>query len=245
MPPKVALFVTDEVDEVARGAADDASEVIRQDPRAVVLFAAGESPVGLYHELAERRHSGTLDTSRLRAVQLDEYWGIREDDERALLARLEREVLHPLAIPRERTITLRGAAPDAQRECERYERAIREARGLDLAILGLGTNGHLGFNEPPSDMNTSTRVVGLRDDTIESNARHCGGRERVPRRAITAGMRVLLAARRTVLVVRGASKHDVLHRTLEGEITPEVPASYLRTAENVRVYCDRAAWDGE
>jgi glucosamine-6-phosphate deaminase len=242
---KVSLYVTDEADEVARGAADDAAGVIRGDRRAVVLFAVGESPVALYNELAERRRTGTLDTSRMRAVQLDEYLGIGPDDERAFFGWLDREVLRPLAVARDRTITLRGDAPDIERECRRYERAIVDAGGLDLAILGLGTNGHLGFNEPPSEPDAPTRAVDLSEDTIESNARYWGGRERVPRRAITAGMGVLLRARRTVLVVTGAAKHAILHRALEGPIGADVPASYLRTIANVSVYCDRAAWEGE
>lgn len=242
---RVPVFVSDEADEVARGAADDVCEVIRSYPRAAILFAVGESPVGLYTELAERRRSGVLDTSRLRAVQLDEYLGVAPTDERAFFGSLEREVLGPLAIPHDRTIALRGDAPDVADECKRYERAIKEAGGLDLAILGLGTNGHLGFNEPPSAPDAPTRAVELADETVESNARYWGGRERVPRRVITAGMRLLLRARRTVLVVTGASKHEILHRTLEGPIEPEVPASALRTTQNVRVYCDRAAWEGE
>jgi glucosamine-6-phosphate deaminase len=198
----------------------------------------------LYNELAERRRRGVLDTSRLRAVQLDEYLGVAADDERAFFGWLEREALRPLAISRDRTIALRGDAEDPQAECARYDRAIAAAGGLDLAILGLGTNGHLGFNEPPSGPDAPTRVVDLADETIESNARYWGGRDRVPTRAITAGMRVILAARRAVLVVTGAAKQEILHRALEGEIAPDVPASYLRKMRDVRVYCDRAAWEG-
>jgi glucosamine-6-phosphate deaminase len=243
--PPVALYVTDQPDEVARGAADDAAEVIRAHRRPTVMFAVGESPVGLYSELAERRRRGVLDTSRLRAVQLDEYIGIAPNDERAFFGWLQREALTPLAISADRTIALRGYADDPQEECVRYDRAINAAGGLDLAILGLGANGHLGFNEPPSGPDAPTRVVDLADETIESNARYWGGRDRVPTRAITAGMRVILAARRVVLVVTGAAKQEILHRALEGEITPDVPASYLRTVRDVRVYCDRAAWEGE
>lgn len=244
MPGKVQVFVTDEPEEVARGAADDASEVIRADKRATVLFAVGESPIGLYTELAERRRSGTIDTSRIRAVQLDEYVGVPAEDERSFQGWLVREVLVPLGIPRERTIALRGDAPDPAAECRRYEEAVARAGGLDLAILGLGHNGHLGFNEPPSGPDAKTRVVDLADGTIEANARYWGDRDRVPRRAITAGMRVLLAARHTILVVTGESKHAILHEALEGEITPDVPASYLRTILGVHVYADRAAWEG-
>jgi glucosamine-6-phosphate deaminase len=242
---KIRVFVADEITEVSRGAGDDAAAVIRADPRAAVMFAVGESPIGLYAELAGRRRGGTLDTSRTRAIQLDEYLGVAPEDERSFFGWLERDALVPLAIARDHVIALRGDAPDPAAECARYERAVKEAGGIDLAILGLGQNGHLGFNEPPSPADAPTRVVDLADDTIEANARYWGGRERVPRRAITAGMRVVLAARRTILVVTGGAKHEILHRTLEGEIGPDVPASYLRTIDGVSVYCDRAAWDGE
>lgn len=244
MPGKLQVFVTDEPEEVARGAADDAADLMRADKRASVLFAVGESPIGLYTELAERRKSGTIDTSRIRAVQLDEYLGVSADDERSFHGWLSREVLVPLAISGDRTIALRGDAPDPAAECRRYDEAVARAGGLDLAILGLGQNGHLGFNEPPSGPDAPTRVVDLAQGTIEANARYWGDRDRVPRRAITAGMRVLLAARRTILVVTGESKRAILHEALEGPITPDVPASYLRTIPGVHVYVDRAAWDG-
>ncbi|MBI2773775.1 MAG: glucosamine-6-phosphate deaminase [Chloroflexi bacterium] len=240
----MTLFVSDTAEEVARGAADDASEVIRTDKRAAVMFAVGESPTGLYAELADRRRSGTLDTSRIRAVQLDEYLGVAAEDERSFYGWLRREALDPLGIPLERTTALHGDAPDAVAECARYERAVKEGGGIDVAILGIGTNGHLGFNEPPSDATAPTRVVQLADETIESNARYWGGRERVPTRGITAGMRVILAARRIVVVVTGPLKSEILHRALEDEVTADLPASWLRTVPNVRVYCDRAAWDG-
>jgi glucosamine-6-phosphate deaminase len=245
MPRPVQVFVTDEPEEVARGAADDAAELMRADKRATILFAVGESPIGLYTELAERRRSGTIDTSRIRAVQLDEYVGVPAADERSLHRWLGREVLVPLSIPRERTIALRGDAADPVAECRRYDEAVARAGGLDLAILGLGHNGHLGSNEPPSGPDAPTRVVDLADGTIEANARYWGDADRVPRRAITAGMRVLLAARRTILVVTGETKRAILHEVLQGPVTPDVPASYLRTITGVHVYVDRAAWEGD
>ena len=240
----VALFVTDEPDEVARGAAADVEEVMARRPDAAVMFAVGESPLALYAELAERWRTGTLDASRMRAVQLDEYLGVAPDDERAFFRWLERDVLAPLAITPQRTIALRGDAADPDAECARYDAAVAAAGGVDLAILGLGANGHLGFNEPPSDPEAPTRVVELLPESIEANARYWGGVERVPQQAITAGMRIVLAAREAILVVSGEQKHRILRRALEGPLTPDVPASYLRTLDSVRIYADRAAWDG-
>lgn len=241
---RVELFVADEADEVARGAAADVAETVRRKPGAAVLFAVGESPVALYAELAERRRVGELDTTRMRAVQLDEYVGVAPADEHSFFNWLERDVLGPLAIPAERTIGLRGDVTNFEAECERYELAVRDAGGIDLAILGLGTNGHLGFNEPPSAPDSPTRVVDLSDASIDANARYWGARWRVPTRAITAGMRVLLAARETILVVTGEHKRAILHAMFEGPVTPDVPALYLRSIDRVRLYTDRAAWQG-
>lgn len=245
MATKVQVFVADEPEEVARGAADDAADLMRSDKRATVLFAVGEGQTGLYAELAERRRAGTIDTSRIRAVQLDEYLGIPAEDERSFHGWLTREVLVPLSIPRERTVALRGDARDPAAECRRYETAVAQAGGLDLAILGLGHNGHLGSNEPPSGLDAPTRIVDLAEGTIEARAHHWGGADRVPSQAITAGMRVILRARRTILVVTGEAKRAILHEVLEGPITPDVPASYLRTIAGVHVYVDRAAWEGD
>ena len=203
----------------------------------------GETPSPLYAELAERRARGTLDTSRLMAVQLDEYAGLAEDDERAFFRWLEREVLGPLAIPPAHTVRLRGDSVDLATECRRYDAKIARRGGLDLAVLGLGTNGHLGFNEPPSGADAPTREVALSEDTVAANARYWGGVEQVPHRAVTAGMRVLLRARRTLLLVTGEAKHEILRRTLDGEVGPDVPASYLRTIDGVSLHCDRSAWE--
>lgn len=241
MKDAVAVVIGEDADEVARAAAADAAEVIGARPRTTIMFAVGESPVAIYADLAERRRSGELDTSGVWGIQLDEYLGVGPGHERAFFPWLERDVLGPLAIPAERTIPLRGDAADLDVECERYELAVRDASGIELAILGLGANGHLAFNEPPSDATAPTRVVDLADATIHSNSRYWSGRDRVPRRAITAGMRLILSARRTILVVTGAGKRAILRRTLEGPVTPDVPASYLRTIEGVRVYADRAA----
>jgi glucosamine-6-phosphate deaminase len=241
---RIGIVIGEDADEVARGAAADVAEVIGGRRRTTVVFAVGESPTALYGDLAERRRTGELDTSGVWAIQLDEYLGVAPDDDRAFFRWLERDVVGPLAIPAERTIPLRGDAANVEVECERYELAVRSAGGIDLAILGLGSNGHLGFNEPPSGPDAPTRVVDLAEATIQSNARYWGGRERVPRRAVTAGMRVILSAKRTILVVTGAGKRAILKRTLEGPITPDVPASHLRTIDGVRIYADRAAGAG-
>ena len=195
--------------------------------------------MGLYREFAALPKRP--DTSRMRIFQLDEYLGIGPDDPRSLYGWMDRAFLDPLGIPPRNTVRLPGETLDPPGTCQRYDDHIKEVGGLDFAVLGLGPNGHLGFNEPPSSPNSPTRAVDLAEESVESNARYWGGRARVPRRAMTAGMSVLLAARRILLVVSGAHKHPILRRVIEEPASPALPASYLRAARDVTVLADEAA----
>lgn len=239
------LRVVDDTAGLSRAAADLIARTIRESPSAAVLPATGATPMGTYEDLAARAAAGSLDASGLRVFQLDEYVGVGEDDPRSLLGWLRRSFVRPLGIPDERVVELPGDADDPAEVCRRYDHSVAEAGGIDLAILGLGPNGHLGFNEPPSGPSSPTRQVALTPASLTSNAAYWGDEDAVPRHAITAGMTVLTAARRTLLLVAGAHKHAVVHRTLEGPVTPELPASFLQRQEGVVVLVDRAAWTGE
>lgn len=236
------IHVTNDYAELSRAGADLIAAVIMDNPTAALLLATGETPMGVYRELAERRQRGEIDPSRLRIFQLDAYLGITEDDSRSLYGWMKRAVLDPLGIPDAHVVRLPGDASDPLAACHAYDAAVQAGGGIDLAVLGLGPNGHLGFNEPPSDASAPTRLVELSAASVQSNARYWGGPERVPRQALTAGMNILLAARQTLLVVSGEHKRDILRRTVEGPITPDVPASCLQTATAVTVLADKAAW---
>jgi glucosamine-6-phosphate deaminase len=237
----VHLIEVDDYVGVSRVGADLIAAVIRDRPAATILVATGNTPMGAYAELAARRERGELDTSRVRAVQLDEYLGIPADDRRSLYGWMLRSFVAPLGIPTENVVRLPSDAADPLAACRAFDEAVRTAGGIDLAVLGLGLNGHLGFNEPPAAPDAPTRVVTLTEESLESNAVYWGGREQVPPAALTAGMTTLLAARQTLLLVSGAHKREILARTLDGPVTPEVPASYLQRAADVSVVADRAA----
>jgi glucosamine-6-phosphate deaminase len=238
------LIVVEDYEALSRAGADWLANAIRIQPDAAIVLATGESPMGVYRELAERHSHGHIDASQLRVFQLDAYYGLAPDDRRSLYGWMLNSFIEPLGIAEGNVVRLDGNTPDPAEACRLYEAAVREAGGFDISILGLGPNGHLGFNEPPSYPDAPTRVVDLTPESIASNARYWGGEEQVPHRALTCGMDLLLSARHTLLVVSGAHKHKILHRAVEGPQTPDVPASYLQSATNVTVLADRAAWQG-
>ncbi len=238
------LIVTEDYAALSQAGADRIAALIAANPTATLLLATGDTPMGIYRELAARYAAGGLDMSRLRVFQLDEYLGVPPGDPRSLYDWMVRSFVEPLGIPAENVVRLPWNAQDADAACRAYEQAVAAAGGFDLSILGLGPNGHLGFNEPPVDPQAPTRVVDLTPASLASNARYWGEGATVPHQAVTAGMDLLLVARQTLLVVSGAHKRDILHRTVAEPPTPEVPASYLQRAAQVTVLTDRAAWPG-
>ncbi|CAA9538051.1 MAG: Glucosamine-6-phosphate deaminase [uncultured Thermomicrobiales bacterium] len=235
------LIVADDYAALSRAAADVLAATIAAEPTAAILAATGNTPMGAYEDLAARRRRGEIDASRLRVFQLDEYLGLPVDDPRSLFGWTRRSFVEPLGVPDTNVVRLPGDAADPAAACRAYEAAVAAGGGIDLAVLGLGPNGHLGFNEPPAAADAPTRVVDLTPESIVSNGAYWGGSDRVPRRALTAGMTVVLASRRVLLLVSGEHKREILRRTLEGPVTPAVPASYLRRAADVTVITDRAA----
>ena len=227
----------------ARGAALFA-EALAEEPELVATVATGRTPMDLYARLAAMQARGEAEARGMLAFQLDDYLGVSSDDPRSLWAWMLRGFAEPLGLAPDRVRRLDGTAPDPDAECRRFGAEVAAAGGLGLAVLGLGPNGHLGFNEPPCAPDAPSRVVALAPETVRSNAAYWGGAERVPRRGITLGMAPLLAARRVLLVVSGARKHAILRRAVKGPARASVPASWLRGHPRCTVLADRAAWDG-
>jgi glucosamine-6-phosphate deaminase len=240
------VLVVRDADELDRAGADVVADAIAATPSASMTVATGRSPMGLYAQLAARRRSGRLETGAITVFQLDEYLGLAADDRRSLFGWMRRSFLDPLGVTDDRVVRL-PTGGDIDQGCAAFDRTLAARGRLDLAILGLGRNGHLGFNEPPSGPETPTRVVELSPVTLEDNAGYWGEAAHVPSTAVTMGLRQLLRARRIVLVVSGAGKRAVLHRALEGPVGPDVPASLLREAvSDVTVIVDRDCWgEGE
>lgn len=234
--PGLNLMVFLDPSALAVAAADLIAAQVRARPELSILVATGSTPMATYAELARRVQAGTLDMGRVTAVQLDEYLGLEAHDSRSLWSWMKRSFVAPLGVTR--TLRLDAAGSDPQRACADYDAALTALGGIDLAVLGLGSNGHLGFNEPPSPASAPTRAVDLTPQSRASNRAYWG--QDVPGQALTAGMNVILAARTTLLLVTGAHKRGVLRRVLGGPQTPDLPASLL-AGEGVSVLADRAA----
>lgn len=229
---------------LAKQAADYVVAAVQAKPDSTVVFPTGKTPVGLYTELIARSHAGTFDPSQLQIFLLDEYVGIGSDDPRSLQGWLQRELFTPLAIRPEQVTPLPGDATDLEQACRAYEATVQKAGGFDLAILGLGPNGHIGYNDPPATGDARTRVLRLSQSSLDTCARDWGTEVSLLPEAITAGMDLLLAARQKLLLVSGEGKQQILYKSLLGPVTPEVPASYLQQADEVTVMVDKAATRG-
>ncbi|CAN5262412.1 glucosamine-6-phosphate deaminase [soil metagenome] len=204
--------------------------------------ATGGTPVPLYEELARRTRSGAVDLSTATLVALDEYLGVDGDDPRSYAAFVRMRIAQPLGVPMGDVVVPDGIAADPEGEAAAVERRIGEIGGIDVQIVGIGSNGHLAFNEPGSDFDSATRVVTLSDATRRDNARFFDGRvDKVPRRAITQGLGTIGRARAIVLVARGIGKAEALSAALRGQRTTEVPASVLQDHGAVTVVADHAA----
>lgn len=235
------LRIAEDYDDLSRSAARLVADALQANPRATISVPTGATPIGFYTELAALHQSGEFDATQLRVFQLDDYLGVAPSDPRSFAAWSTRAFIDPLGIAAHQVTWLRGDAADPDAECRAYDAALVAAGGLDIVVLGLGENGHIGFNEPPAAPDAPTRTVQLTEGTRAANATYWGGLDAVPQRALTCGMVNLLAARMKIVLVSGAHKREILHRVRYGPVTDAHPASHLKHAEGVIVIADRAA----
>lgn len=246
-PEDVALTaptvtVVDDYDAMSRRAADVVVETVRAKPTAVITVPTGSTPGGMYKELVERINAGTVDVSQVRIFCLDDYLGTTPEDEASLTKLLIRDFLRPAKIADENVHYIPTKADDPHAAAEEYEQAITDAGGLEVAVVGLGPNGHIAFNEPGSDADARTRVVDLTQESRDQNAAYYGEGAFIPEQAITMGLGTILAARRILMIVSGEAKADIVREVLEGPMTSDVPGSWLRLAgERLEVVLDKDA----
>jgi glucosamine-6-phosphate deaminase len=211
-------------------------------PTLVLGLPTGRTPLAFYEQMRERAREQPVDWSAVRTFNLDEFVAVAEGAPGRYRAYMERELFAHVNLQPEHIGFLNGAAADLDAECERYERAIADAGGMDLIILGIGGNGHIGFNEPGPALPARTHRARLEPSTRASNQALFGGSlEQVPTDALSMGMATILQARRVVLIATGVRKAAAVRRMLEGPITTELPASFLQLHPKVTVMLDPAA----
>ena len=226
-----------------RTAAIIAAEVVRK-PDCVLGLATGSTPVGAYRQLAAWSREGLLSFRSVSSVNLDEYKGLGPDHDQSYRYFMDRNLFDHVDICRDRTYVPDGLAADPEAECRRYDALVASLGGTDLQLLGLGHNGHIGFNEPGGVFVKETHVVDLTERTIEANARFFVNRDEVPRQALTMGIGTIMAARRVLVAVSGADKAEAVRLAFTGPITPAVPASILQLHPDVVLVGDTAALSG-
>lgn len=237
----VQTIITTDADQAGQAAANQIAARLHRLPDGCLGVATGSSPETTYTHLAAMVHRGGLDLSRIHAVALDEYVGLAAGDERSYAATVARTVTGPLGLDPARVRVPDGTAPDLAAECAVHEVFIREAGGVDVQILGIGGNGHVGFNEPGSNPRQCTHVTPLTASTRRANARFFPSLDEVPDHAITQGLATIARARALVLVALGAHKAQAVHDMLQGPVTTDCPASLLRDHPDLVVVLDEEA----
>jgi len=229
------LTVLENYSDVVRQAADAVCALVAAKPGATLAFPTGSTPIGMYQLLIERQ----VDLSHATVFQIDEYLGLPKAHPQSFHTYMQEQLLS--RVPVGRAEFLDGTAPDPAAEAARYEAAIAAAGDIDLAVLGLGPNGHIAYNEPGSQRDDPTRVLALSEGSRRDAAKLFGSLEAVPTHAVTVGIATLMGARQVLLLVSGAGKAEILKCALKGPVGPEVPASFLQAHPRLTVLADRAA----
>jgi len=229
---------------MSRKAANIISAQVILKPNSVLGFATGSSPLGVYEQLIEWYRKGDLDFSAVRTVNLDEYYGLDKSSPQSYAYFMYQNFFKDINIDPNNTYLPDGTNLDAEAECCRYNQIIGDLGGIDLQLLGIGHNGHIGFNEPGEAFERETHCVALAEKTIEANKRFFDSVDEVPRKAYTMGIKNIMNARKILLIASGEGKAEILCRALTGPIAPSVPASVLQLHNDVTVVADAPALSG-
>ncbi len=236
------LIKTDSYEAMSKEAAKLIAAQMTAKPNSILGLATGSSPIGTYKELIRMNEAGEIDFSDITTVNLDEYVGLPRENDQSYYYFMNDNLFNHVNIDKARTHVPSGMAADAEAECSGYEALIQSLGGVDLQLLGLGHNGHIGFNEPDVDFSKVTHCVDLQESTIQANKRFFASIDDVPRKAYTMGIGTIMRAKKIVMVVSGADKADIVCKAFAGPVTPSVPASILQFHQDVTIICDAAAY---
>ena len=235
------IYKAKDYEEMSRKAAGIVSAQIIMKPDCVLGLATGSTPVGLYKQLIEWYRNGDLDFSGVRTVNLDEYKGISRENDQSYYYFMHQNLFDHVNIPAGNTHLPDGMEPDSEKECRRYEELIQSMGSVDLQLLGIGHNGHIGFNEPADAFDKLVHCVNLTQSTIEANKRFFASAEEVPRQAYTMGIQTIMRSKKILIIANGEGKADIVRDAFFGPITPMVPASVLQLHNDVTLVADEAA----
>ena len=237
----MVIYAVKNYDEMSRKAANMISAQLILKPESVLGLATGSTPVGAYKQLVEWYEKGDLDFSRASSVNLDEYKGLSGEHDQSYRYFMNSNLFDHVNIDRNRTNVPDGLAEDVEAECRRYNQLIRDLGGIDLQLLGIGGNGHIGFNEPCEVFEKGTHVVKLTEETKESNSRFFASIEEVPTQALTMGVGNIMSARKILRLASGEAKAQALYDSCCGPVIPAVPASVLQLHQDTVIIADEAA----
>ena len=235
------IYCTENYQQMSRQAANIISAHIILKPNCVLGLATGSTPIGMYKQLIEWYKKGDLDFSQVKSVNLDEYVGLAPTHDQSYRYFMQTNLFDHVNIDVANTNVPNGLAADPEAECQRYNQVIRDLGGIDVQVLGMGHNGHIGFNEPDKAFELETHVVDLQESTIQANARFFASETDVPRQAMTMGIKSIMQARQILVVVSGKDKAEIVKKAFTGPVTPQVPASILQMHSDVILVADEAA----
>ena len=236
----LTVIIADDYEGLSAAAAEIMAEQIEASPDSVLGLATGSTPIGAYKQLIEKYKAG-LCFANIKAFNLDEYFPIPKTNDQSYDYFMKDQLFNHINIKPENIHIPSGEVSDPQAECVRYEDAIRVAGGIDLQLLGLGLNGHIGFNEPDTHFPKTTQHTPLKQSTIDANSRFFESADDVPKHAITMGIGTIFAARNVVMLISGEAKADIAHAVICGNVDPQVPGSILQLHPNATIILDKAA----
>lgn len=237
----IKVICTDSYEALCKQVSRVFAAQITLKPNSTLGLATGSTPIGVYSELAQMVAEGRLSLSQVQTLNLDEYVGLGAEDDQSYRYFMNHQLFDRVDIDKSRTHVPNGLAQDPQAEAARYEQLVASMGGVDIQLLGIGNNGHIGFNEPCDHFPMQTHTVALTESTIQANARFFADASQVPTQAITMGIGTIFAAKKIILMANGPKKAQILLDTVAGPVTPQVPASILQLHPDATVYCDAEA----
>ena len=235
------IIVVDNYEEMSKKAAMMVASQVMLKPNSVLGLATGDTPLGMYKELIMLYSKNEVDFKEVTTFNLDEYYGLNRENPQSYYSYMINNFFNSININRENINVPRGMEKDINSVCSEYEDKIKEAGGIDMQVLGIGGNGHIGFNEPDVNFEAQTHLVNLDEQTIEANSRFFDSIVDVPVKAISMGIKTIMNSKKIILLANGINKAEAIERAIKGKISPKVPASILQLHNDVTIILDKQA----